>query len=147
MKHRRRDAGTLCSTCGNELPPAARVCPYCNSPQAITTPRRSATPYVTINLKLGLPTVDEAMARLDRELNAAMAGGVKVVRIIHGWGSGGKGGAIRDETRRRLKVFQRQKRVRAVAHGEDFGKGSIVGRQLPEDRSNFANPGITLVEL
>jgi hypothetical protein len=105
-------------------------------------------------LKQGLPTVDKAMARLDRELNVAMANGAQIIRIIHGWGSSGKGGAIRDELRRRVAVLQRQGRIGNFVCGEDFSERSAAGRQLMsqlpqlhDDRSNFGNPGITLVSI
>lgn len=153
--HHRREEANLCNTCGNELPQGAATCPFCKSPQLFSAVRKPASqPVVTINLKQGLPTVDEAMTRLSRELDAAVAGGARLIKIIHGWGSGGKGGAIRDETRRRLAALQRQHRVGTVVHGEDFGDRTAGGRQvlsrappLRDDRSNFGNPGITIVAL
>lgn len=152
---RRGDETMLCGTCGNEPPPGAAVCPFCHSPLAPSAARKTgAAPLVTINLKQGLPTVAEAMTRLDRRMDTAILDGARVVRIIHGWGSGGKGGAIRDETRRRLAVFQRQHRIGTAIPGEDFSERSAAGRQLMErcpqlrdDRSNFGNPGITMVSL
>ena len=149
----RPDESGLCTTCGNELPPAAAVCPFCETPCGYRAPPRSAAAkFATINLKNGMPTVDEAMLHLDRALNAAILSGAQVIRIIHGWGSGGKGGAIRDETRRVLAVLQRRHRIAAVVHGEDLGERTVHGRQLlarfpilRDDRGNIGNPGITLV--
>lgn len=152
---RRRDDENLCGTCGNELPPGTATCPFCRSTQDVRfVSKVVAAPLVTINLKQGLPTVDEAMVRMDRELSSAIASGAKIARIIHGWGSGGKGGAIRDEARRKLAVFQRQNRIGAIVIGEEFSDRSSAGRQLMsrvpqlrDDRSNFENPGITMVAL
>ena len=129
------------------------MCPYCGAPVSFRAPAKSAaTEIATLNLKRGLPTVDEAMLRLDRELDAALAGGAKVVRIIHGWGSSGKGGGIRDEARRRLTVLLRNRRIGLIVHGEDVGAQTVAGRQLfarapglRETRSDHANPGITFV--
>ena len=151
----RRDEENLCTTCGNEFPGGAGICPFCNSAQDVRfVSKVVASPLVTINLKQGLPTVDEAMVRMDRELSSAIASGAQIARIIHGWGSGGKGGAIRDEVRRKLAVLQRQNRIGTVATGEEFSDRSVAGRQLMsrlpqlrDDRSNFGNPGITMVAL
>ncbi len=148
-----RQEPDLCSVCGNELPPTATVCPFCES-QRVFEPSRvtKTTRLVTINLKEGLPTVDQAMMRLDRELNDAIVSGAQVIRIIHGWGSSGKGGAIRDEVRRTMAVLQRNHRAGLVVHGEELGERTATGRQLlsafpflRDDRSNIGNPGITMV--
>lgn len=149
------DESNLSGICGNEFPTATTVCPFCDAPQTFTAKRKTtATPLVTINLKCGLPTVEEAMARLDRELIAAAAASAQIIRIIHGWGSTGKGGAIRDEVRRTLKVRQRQHGFGAVVHGEDFSERSPADRQLitqlpqlRDDRSNFGNPCIMMVAI
>ena len=59
-------------------------------------PRRFAN-IRTANIKENLPTVDEALAALRNELMSARHQGIKVVKIVHGYGSSGKGGAIKQE--------------------------------------------------
>jgi len=49
----------------------------------------------TLNLKEDMPTVPVAMARLERELALANSSRIAVVKIIHGYGSTGRGGDIR----------------------------------------------------
>ena len=47
-----------------------------------------------INLEEGLPRVENAIFKLKLELSTLKRSGVKNVKIIHGYGSGGSGGAI-----------------------------------------------------
>jgi len=109
----------------------------------------------TINLKAGLPTVDEALARLDRELVASRARGTRVLRVIHGWGSSGVGGAIRTAVRHHLKGAVRSRIVRRAVDCDTYSDVSDQGRALlarypalrAELRTDRRNPGVTLVEL
>ena len=47
-----------------------------------------------INIKEGMPKVDVATRKLRLELNTLRRVGVNQVKIIHGYGSTGKGGLI-----------------------------------------------------
>ena len=53
-----------------------------------------------VNLEAGMPTVDMARTHLNMTLRSAKANRVKVLKLIHGYGSSGKGGAIRQRKRR-----------------------------------------------
>ena len=144
----------LCETCGNDIEDDAWRCPYCESPQRRADPkgRKRARRIVSINLKNGQPTVAEAIARLGRELDAAQRGGASLVKVIHGWGSSGEGGAIKAAARRFLRGKQG---VREVVAGDNYSELSNRGRDLlskhPELkktlRSDRENPGITFVAL
>ena len=46
-----------------------------------------------LNVKAGMPTVDEARRILLEGLRTAKSGGVRVVKVIHGYGSSGAGAA------------------------------------------------------
>lgn len=52
-----------------------------------------------INLEDGMPTVSDAVIILKSSINNAKSGNVGCLYIIHGYGSSGKGGAIRDKAR------------------------------------------------
>jgi DNA-nicking Smr family endonuclease len=52
-----------------------------------------------INLEHGRPKVESAMMKLRLELATLRRIGVRTVKIIHGYGSTGNGGAIRQTTR------------------------------------------------
>ena len=47
-----------------------------------------------VNLELGRPTADEALRRLEAELEAARHMNTPLLKLIHGYGSSGKGGRI-----------------------------------------------------
>lgn len=57
----------------------------------------------TINIELEMPTVDEARRRLIEELKRAKAEGYYVIKLIHGYGSTGAGGALRHSLRSSLR--------------------------------------------
>ena len=48
-----------------------------------------------LNLELGRPTADEALRRLEAELEVARHMNTPLLKLIHGYGSSGKGGRIR----------------------------------------------------
>lgn len=106
-----------------------------------------------INLEEGMPTCDEAMDRLKSELKLAKQNKYKCVIVIHGYGSSGKGGAIRLKTRQWLNAQVRGGKIKAAINGEDFnilnGKARELRAKLPELEIylRVSNHGVTVVEL
>jgi hypothetical protein len=150
-------AMTLCETCGNEIEWSTERCPYCE--QLLTAPSAPRASVVgpvviTVNLEEGHPLVTEALYRMDGKLYAARKQGAKIVRLIHGWGSSGTGGAIRTAVRKKLAIDHRNNVIQRYVSGEDY-LHSEVGRQMRSKfpqlkkivRTDRPNPGITLVEL
>ena len=74
----------------------------------------------TVNLEDGMPTVEEARLRLDHELHAARAQKATALRVIHGYGSSGVGGALRLAIQLRLRELQQSGEIREVIYGEDW---------------------------
>ena len=145
-----------CDTCGNEIPATAVLCPHCESPQQAGRPDpKRREPIRTVNLEAGKPTVEAGEARLERELILARHSGVRLVRVIHGWGSGGKGGALRAACRAVLKRKLAMKQIRSFLPGDEYSGGSEAARSLrvrhpdlrSSERTDRANAGITFVEL
>ncbi len=109
----------------------------------------------TINLESGLPSVDEARRRLIAEMERARKDGVRVLKVIHGWGSSGAGGKLGPAIRKSLRLRVKEGKAVAVVPGERFSSDTTDGRELirrhPQVRAdrdfNRANPGITIVEL
>ena len=145
-----------CDTCGNEIPDAATQCQFCDSPQSLS--RRSAGPREqvrTINVEAGMPSVDAALARLERELWQARQSGVHVVKVIHGWRSSGTGGRLRLACRAFLQREMTAGRLKRVIAGDDYSRAASMGRDLQgrcrvlrdSERTDRHNPGITFVEL
>ena len=148
-----------CPTCGNEIALPLTVCPYCEQPVGkADAPSNPASPdrlIATANLKEGLPTVEVALKRLDREISKARSAGVRVLRVIHGYGSKGSGGAIKQAVQKRVTELAGRRALRAFVAGEDYSKASGKGRDLLARfpslastlRTDRGNPGITFLEL
>ena len=51
--------------------------------------------FPELNIKEGMPYVDQALARFSLGLQEARRSGCKGVKVIHGYGSSGRGGKIR----------------------------------------------------
>ena len=64
-----------------------------------------------LNLELGRPTADEALRRLEAELEAARHMNTPLLKLIHGYGSSGKGGRIRTASRKYLLAQQEKGRT------------------------------------
>jgi hypothetical protein len=108
-----------------------------------------------INLEKGRPTVDAALMRLKLELSTMRRIGVQTIKIIHGYGSTGTGGAIRQAARQYLCDQVKCEKVKAFCPGENFGPFENAGRQiialvpaLYKDQDwGHQNDGITMVVL
>jgi hypothetical protein len=108
-----------------------------------------------INLEEGRPTVNIGLLRLDRALAAARAEGVPILKLIHGYGSSGAGGRLREEVWKALDRFKRNGFIADFIPGEDFrlsneASWALVKRDktLKQDRDfGRANRGITIVVL
>lgn len=108
-----------------------------------------------INLELDMATVDVARNRLLQQLQFSKMHGEKAVKIIHGYGSSGKGGAIKADVQKVLEQKKRAKIIKGYVKGEDFSPFSEECRRLtailPElkrDRDySQGNDGITIVVL
>jgi hypothetical protein len=144
-----------CDTCGNEMPEMSMVCCFCGAHQRARKPAGLRERLRTVNIEAGMPSVEDGLARLEGDLARARQSGVRVVRVIHGWGSTGTGGALRDACRAFLKRKLTVRQIANVVHGEDYSRTTNAGRDLmnhcPElrgsERSDSHNPGITFVEL
>ena len=85
----------LCPVCGNSIPAGASECPWCEhqlSPHKSASAKRQL--IKTVNIKSDLPDISTAHSRLINALHGAKAQRVRVLKLIHGYGSSGKGGDI-----------------------------------------------------
>lgn len=109
----------------------------------------------TLNLELGMPSVEFARKKLNQGLRTARSTGSLVVKIIHGYGSTGKGGAIRLDTMKVLGEKKRAGQIRAFVPGESYSVFDAATRTMlelcPELRHDLdltrQNHGITMVLL
>ena len=108
-----------------------------------------------INLEIGSPSVNSALKQLEFFIASTRVAKGRVIKIIHGYGSTGKGGKIRSAVRRMLKDYKQTERLTLFIKGEDFSIFDPSTRYLiekfPEAASdkdlNASNAGITYVLL
>jgi len=140
-----------CQRCGNEI--NTSNCPYCGHSQPGKIPTSKAKSIQKVNIKIDLPTVSEAIRISKLKINSARTKGISVLKLVHGYGSSGKGGKIRIELREELFKMKNIGLISNVIFGEDFStnKCKQLLRRIPEIKNdedfNRGNKGITLVEL
>src|SRR6185503_17971374 len=81
---------------------------------------RKPAPIKIIDLEDGMPKVEEARLRMQRELQVARRQGYAAVKLIHGYGSSGVGGALRIELQKELQRLAGAGSVRSFIAGEDW---------------------------
>jgi hypothetical protein len=109
----------------------------------------------TFNVEADLPSLDEARRRVIEEIRRAKQGGVRVLKVIHGWGSSGKGGKLCHGLRKSFALRKKEGVIKDFIPGENF---SIFNKDVlavldavPELRGdpdlNQTNEGMTVVWL
>lgn len=108
-----------------------------------------------VNLEADYPTVDEARRQLAQALRAGKAGGSRVLKLIHGYGSSGVGGKLAHAVRKSLQLRKKEGVIKGFIPGEAF---SIFQPQTLEALGQYpelsgdsdlerCNEGITVVLL
>ncbi|MEO5511198.1 MAG: Smr/MutS family protein [Longimicrobiales bacterium] len=108
-----------------------------------------------VNMEAGYPSAEEARTRLANELDVARKKGVGLLKIIHGYGSTGKGGTLRKSLRTMLLRMGQEGKIGRVIFGEAWDLFDEPSRNLIEryplirgDRDlGQSNAGITIVEV
>ncbi len=107
-----------------------------------------------VNLEHGFPNAEEARTRLATEIDVARKKGVGLLKIVHGYGSTGKGGTLRKSLRTMLLRMQNEGKIGRVIFGESWDLFDEPSRNLMDryplirgDRDlGRGNAGITIVE-
>jgi len=81
---------------------------------------KKPAPIKLVDLEEGMPTVEQARLRMQFELQKARTQGYPAVKLIHGYGSSGVGGALRDELQKSLRKAAHDGAVKAFVAGEDW---------------------------
>ncbi len=139
--------------CKSIRPRLARRQKICYDTAIRTNREATAMAIRELNLEQGRPTADQALRWLEAELNAARKMNTPLMKLIHGYGSSGKGGRIRTASRRYLEEAAAQGRVAAYLPGERFTIFDETTRraltrypQLRSDRDlDRGNRGVTFV--
>lgn len=106
-----------------------------------------------VNLEENMPSCDEAMETLKAMVSLSKKNRDRCLIVIHGYGSTGRGGKIREKARQWLNAQVRKGTVKAVVYGEDFNVFSPKAVELKNRYRELAplmsvvNDGVTVVEL
>ena len=107
----------------------------------------------TFNVEADLPSVDEARRLVMEAIRDAKRSGVRALKIIHGYGSSGKGGRLNVGLRKSFALRKREKVIKDFIPGEDFSifENRVLEllEAVPDLRAdsdlNATNEGITIV--
>jgi hypothetical protein len=72
------------------------------------------------NVEVGLPSLDEARRLVIGEIKQAKRAGARVLKVIHGYGSSGKGGALCIGLRKSFGLRRKEGVIKGFVAGEDF---------------------------
>lgn len=123
-----------CLECGNPRG-MTEDCKHCGS----KVPPQSLSDILVFNLKQDSPTVEEALERLRECLRNAVDLGIKVIILIHGYGSSGQGGRIKWAVHEALENNQFSDRVDEFYFGEHTAFGSVAYQALLRRRPGLKN--------
>lgn len=74
----------------------------------------------TYNVEAGLPTLDDARRLVIAEIKHAKRDGVTVLKVIHGYGSSGKGGTLCVGLRKSFGLRKKEGVIKEFVAGEAF---------------------------
>lgn len=113
----------------------------------------SKKPIDLVNLEDGMPSVNEAMETLKNKIARCRQNKIKCLYIIHGYGSSGNGGAIRNKVRQWLNAQVKNGKIKVCVFGEDFNIVNEIPRGLNErydgleELTHVHNHGVTVIEI
>ncbi len=107
----------------------------------------------TYNVEAGRPVLDEARQLVMAEIKRAKGERVKVLKVIHGYGSSGKGGALCVGLRKSFRLRKKEGAIKEFIPGEEFSifNPSVLAllEAVPELRGdpdlNATNEGVTVL--
>src|SRR6266478_1275676 len=107
----------------------------------------------TFNVEAGLPTLDDARRLVIGEIKRAKRDGAKVLKVIHGYGSSGKGGALCVGLRKSFGLRKKEGIIKDFIAGEEFSifNDTVLAllEAVPELRGDpdlgATNEGVTIL--
>ncbi len=109
----------------------------------------------TFNVEAGLPTLDDARRLVIAEIKRTKREDVRVLKVIHGYGSSGKGGALCVGLRKSFGLRKKEGVIKDFVTGEAFSifNPTVLAmlEAVPELRGdpdlNATNEGVTILWL
>ena len=74
----------------------------------------------TCNIEADFPSLDEARRRVVDEIRKSKREGVSILKIIHGYGSSGKGGVLKHGLRKSFLLRKKEGLIKDFIPGESF---------------------------
>jgi len=109
----------------------------------------------TFNVEASFPVLEDARKLVIEEIRKARREGVRALKVIHGYGSSGRGGTLCVGLRKSFRLRRREGGIRDFIPGEDFTIFNETTLSLleavPELRGdpdlNATNEGVTVLWL
>ena len=111
--------------------------------------------FLVVNINENSPTVEEAMANFEIALESAKLQNARVLKVIHGYGSSGVGGAILRKLKQTLQQLKRTKKIKDYFSGATFNLVNQtvfdLAKKVPEllydEDLSTQNIGVTFIVL
>lgn len=109
-----------------------------------------------LNLENENLSVDEALSKIQLEIEAISINRVtKVLEVVHGYGSSGKGGAIKKQLQLLLPILKKQNKILDFIANEKFSSQNdkykhytnLYPELILDKNLRNLNPGITIIFL
>jgi hypothetical protein len=107
-----------------------------------------------MNIEEGMPSLAEASVRMNQFINESQHSGLRVIKIIHGYGSSGVGGRLRSGLRQELAKRKQNGKIKDFIPGERFGVNEETLLYIQQYTTlkvdpdfSMQNPGITVIIL
>lgn len=109
----------------------------------------------TYNVEAGLPILDEARRLVIAEIREARRAGARVLKVIHGYGSSGKGGTLCVGLRKSFGLRKKEGVIKDFIAGENFSIFNptvlamleVVPQLRGDPDLNATNEGVTILWL
>ncbi len=142
-----------CLQCGNEIGNKTR-CPFCGFEEVLINKKKTKKLRV-VNIKENMPICAEAEKILANEIRISKDSGYKILKIVHGYGSTGKGGELRWCLREYLQAMKFRNSILTFIAGEDLRLSNKSVYKVLMDYSilrkdkdyNKSNRGVTFIIL
>ena len=111
--------------------------------------------FKEFNVKENLPTVEEAIGLIQIEIECCKKEGIKVLKVVHGYGSSGVGGNIFLSLKKHLVIWKKSGYILDYLFGDQWNSYNKKAMDikykfpsLPLDKDfNHSNMGMTIILL
>lgn len=113
------------------------------------------TMFKEYNVKQFSPSVEESLGLIEIEIEKCKREGIKVLKVIHGYGSNGVGGAISVALKQKLIIWKKHKLIEDYLFGADWNAYNKKATNIlfkypsipPDNDFNHGNMGMTILIL